>query len=234
MAERLLSTLPHVRVLNAYGPTECSDDVTHHEVTTADLKLPRLPVGAPIANADLYLLVREATGQWRAAEPQEAGELFVGGPAVGLGYANDEENTAAAFYRDPFDPSSPTGRLYRTGDAASFDGTVVRYLGRLDRQVKVAGVRMELDEIEAVLRRHDAIAACAVTLIDSGGRAGLAAHYVAARPVDAEELRSYLAAALPEAMVPRHLVERAALPLTPNGKTDHRALRAELSRATES
>ncbi|WP_051716147.1 amino acid adenylation domain-containing protein [Streptomyces bikiniensis] len=226
LAARTLAALPHVRLLNAYGPTECSDDVTHHEVTAADTGLPRLPVGRPIDNARLYLLVHEEDeGVWRSAEPGEAGELFVGGVVVGLGYVNDPDNNARAFFADPLDPGSPTGRLYRTGDLARFEEGVVLYLGRVDRQVKVAGVRMELDEIEAVLLRHPAVDRAAVTVPVVDGNPVLAAHYTARGPVTPGELRAHLAGSLPEAMVPRRLTELDALPLTPNGKTDHRALR---------
>lgn len=226
LAARTLAALPHVRLLNAYGPTECSDDVTHHEVSAADTTRSRLPVGGPVANARLYLLVREEDeGPWRAAEPGEAGELFVGGVVVGLGYVNDPGNNARAFFADPLDPDSPTGRLYRTGDLARFEEGVVLYLGRVDRQVKVAGVRMELDEIEAVLLRHPAVDHAAVTVPVVDGHPVLAAHYTVHGPVTPEELRAHLARSLPEAMVPRRLTELDALPLTPNGKTDHRALR---------
>ncbi|MGY4981791.1 amino acid adenylation domain-containing protein [Streptomyces sp. 900105755] len=225
LAARFLAAAPHIRLLNAYGPTECSDDITHHEVTAPDTGRPRLPVGAPVTGARLYLLVREDGGRWRAADPGEAGELFVGGVVVGLGYLNDPDNNAAAFFADPFDQDSPTGRLYRTGDLARFEDGVVHYLGRVDRQVKVAGVRMELDEIEVVLRRHPAVDECAVVVPVVDGRPELAAYYTLLDPVPAEELRTYLADSLPEAMVPRRLTELDALPLTQNGKTDHRALR---------
>ncbi|THA86176.1 amino acid adenylation domain-containing protein [Streptomyces sp. A0592] len=226
LAARALAALPHVRLLNAYGPTECSDDVTHHEVTAADTTRPRLPVGRPVDNARLYLLVRdEEEGPWRAADRGEAGDLFVGGVVVGLGYVNDPDNNARAFFTDPLDPDSPTGRLYRTGDLARFEDGVVLYLGRVDRQVKVAGVRMELDEIEAVLLRHPAVDRAAVTVPVVDGHPSLAAHYTVREPVTPEELRAHLAGALPEAMVPRRLTELDVLPLTPNGKTDHRALR---------
>ncbi|MFE7131541.1 AMP-binding protein [Streptomyces sp. NPDC057638] len=241
LAARALTALPHVRLLNAYGPTECSDDVTHHEVTAADTGLDRLPVGGPVDNARLYLLVHEAAGVneaagengeneaaggvWRSAEPGEAGELFVGGVVVGLGYVNDPDNNARAFFTDPLDPESPTGRLYRTGDLARFEDGTVLYLGRIDRQVKVAGVRMELDEIETVLLRHPAVDRAAVTVPVVDGNPALAAHYTVRGPVTPEELRAHLAGSLPEAMVPRLLTELDALPLTPNGKTDHRALR---------
>ncbi|MET7570023.1 amino acid adenylation domain-containing protein [Streptomyces sp. NPDC005492] len=225
LAARFLAAAPHVRLLNAYGPTECSDDITHHEVTARDTIHPRLPVGAPVRGARLYLLAPEDDGRWRAAGDGESGELFVGGVVVGLGYLNDPDNNAAAFFTDPFDPGSPTGRLYRTGDLARFEDGVVHYLGRVDRQVKVAGVRMELDEIEVVLRRHPAVDECAVVVPVVDGRPELAAYYTLFGPVPTEELKAHLADALPEAMVPRRLTELDALPLTQNGKTDHRALR---------
>ncbi|MGK5729160.1 amino acid adenylation domain-containing protein [Streptomyces sp. URMC 124] len=226
VAARVLDGLPHVAVINAYGPTECSDDVTHHLVTSADLARPRLPVGSPVLNTALYLLVHGADGTWRAAEPGESGELFVGGTGVGLGYLNDPATTDRAFFRDPFDPASATGRLYRTGDLARFDDGLVHYLGRGDRQVKVAGVRMELDEIEAVLRRHPAVDRCAVTVSGEGDLAELVGHYCPREPVRPEALEEALAAALPPAMVPRRWRQWDALPLTPNGKTDHRSLQA--------
>ncbi|MFX4290864.1 amino acid adenylation domain-containing protein [Streptomyces bohaiensis] len=227
LAARALAALPHARLVNAYGPTECSDDVTHHEVTAADTERPRLPVGSPVPGARLYLLVRETEedGPWRAAEPGEAGELFVGGVVVGLGYAQDPENNARAFHADPLDPGSPSGRLYRTGDLARFEGDVVLYLGRVDRQVKVAGVRMELDEIEAGLLRHPAVGAAAVTVTEIDGHPALRAHYTVRAPVTPDRLRAHLSGFLPEVMVPRQLVELPELPLTPNGKTDHGALR---------
>ncbi|MER6443757.1 amino acid adenylation domain-containing protein [Streptomyces venezuelae] len=222
LAGRIRAALPGAVVVNAYGPTECSDDVTHHVVTAADTTADRIPVGVPIAGTSLYLLTRAEDGRWRASEPGETGELFVGGICVGLGYANDEETTSRAFFRDPFDPDSPTGRLYRTGDLAEFSGGLAHYRGRSDRQVKVAGVRMELDEIESVLSRHPDIDRCAVVV--SGDE--LVAHFSTRTPVSAEDLRKAVEAALPTAMVPRHWREWEALPLTHNGKTDHRALLA--------
>ncbi|WP_406727094.1 amino acid adenylation domain-containing protein [Streptomyces sp. GD-15H] len=228
VAERAVAALPHAVLVNAYGPTECSDDVTHHVVTRSDLERTRLPVGAPVINTTLYLLLEDEEG-WRAAEPGESGELFVGGTGVGLGYLNDPETTARAFFRDPFDPASATGRLYRTGDLARFEEGVVHYLGRGDRQVKVAGVRMELDEIEAVLSRHPAVTKCAVTVSGDGERSQLVAHYSLREPVAPEELQNAVRAAVPPPMVPRRWREWDALPLTPNGKVDHRSLRAAVS-----
>ncbi|SNS43110.1 amino acid adenylation domain-containing protein [Actinomadura meyerae] len=171
LSRRWLEAVPHARLLNAYGPTECSDDVTHHTVTAGDLELLRLPIGTPIVNARLYVL-REDGGSWAACDIGETGELFVGGVVVGRGYLGNDERTREAFYRDPFDPESPTGRLYRTGDAVRLlpagaggeDRPTLQYLGRVDRQVKIAGVRMELGEIEAVLQRHPGVRAAAVVV----------------------------------------------------------------------
>jgi amino acid adenylation domain-containing protein len=225
VAQRVLRTLPHVSVVNAYGPTECSDDVTHHVVTAADLTGARLPVGTPVVNTALYVLVQEEeSGRWRAAEPGESGELFVGGTGVGLGYLNDPDTTDRAFFRDPFDAGSATGRLYRTGDLARVDSAVVYYLGRGDRQVKVAGVRMELGEIEVVLSRHPAVDQCAVVVAGEGERGELVAHYSVRTPVTATALQETLSSQLPAAMVPRRWQEWRALPLTHNGKIDHRSL----------
>ncbi|QKG20562.1 amino acid adenylation domain-containing protein [Actinomadura verrucosospora] len=172
LARRWLEAMPHARLLNAYGPTECSDDVTHHTVTAGDLDLLRLPIGTPVVNASLYVLREGGDGTWTACEVGETGELFVGGVAVGRGYLGDDARTREAFYRDPFEAASPTGRLYRTGDAVRLlpageggeDRPTLQYLGRVDRQVKIAGVRMELGEIEAVLQRHPGVRAAAVVV----------------------------------------------------------------------
>ncbi|MGP4023222.1 amino acid adenylation domain-containing protein [Actinomadura sp. 3N407] len=171
LSRRWLEAMPHTRLLNAYGPTECSDDVTHHTVTAGDLRLLRLPIGTPVVNARLYVLREEDDGTWAACDVGETGELFVGGAVVGRGYLGDGERTREAFYRDPFG-DSPTGRLYRTGDAVRLlpagaggeDRPTLQYLGRVDRQVKIAGVRMELGEIEAVLQRHPSVGAAAVVV----------------------------------------------------------------------
>jgi D-alanine--poly(phosphoribitol) ligase subunit 1 len=225
LAERALTLLPAVGLLNAYGPTECSDDVTHHRVTLADVARSRIPIGRPIYNAVLYILIPDETsGVWSAAERGEIGEIFVGGITVGRGYLGAPEITRGAFYSDPFDSESPTGRVYRTGDLGRVDDETVQYLGRVDRQVKVAGVRMELGEIEAILSRHPAIEECAVTLSDRDGRTLLVAHYVASSSVTQDQLDAYLRTVLPAGSIPRTWTQHSALPLTHNGKIDFRAL----------
>ncbi|MFF0022852.1 amino acid adenylation domain-containing protein [Streptomyces sp. NPDC005496] len=226
LAEQVLDTLPHVHLVNAYGPAECSDDVALHVVTRADLTRPRLPVGRPVANCTLHVLLPTGDGTWRPAEPGENGELFVGGTCVGRGYLNDPATTERAFFHDPFEPGSATGRIYRTGDLARVENALVHYLGRGDRQVKVGGVRMELGEIEAVLSRHPGVESCAVTVSDEGAVSELVAHYTLRTEVAQAELRQALSAALPPVMVPRRWRQWDALPLSRNGKTDYRSLTA--------
>jgi amino acid adenylation domain-containing protein len=236
LAARCLDSLPHVRLMNAYGPAECSDDVTHHVLSGNVADRRHLPIGGPVINTALYVLRWDDSG-WAACAPGEPGELFVGGHGVGRGYLADPGRTAEAFFADPFDPDSPTGRLYRTGDMARVAGDgILEYLGRADRQVKVAGVRIELAEIEAVLRQHPAIQACAVTLMArepavalvaretrlSGSRE-LAAYYVG-QPVSSRDLAHFLRERLPGQSVPRRWSRLDSLPVTPNGKVDYGAL----------
>ncbi|MEV7713987.1 amino acid adenylation domain-containing protein [Streptomyces sp. NPDC088270] len=242
LARRWHDTLPGIRLLNAYGPTECSDDVTHAELGPPAPGVRHLPIGSPIGNAELYVL-REENGQWHACAHGETGELFVGGLVVGRGYLGDPERTALAFFTDPF--SADGGRLYRTGDAVRVlpDGQL-EYLGRVDRQVKLGGVRMELAEIEAVLGGHPAVAACAVTVHTPDDTGALVARESAHTPVAAQPprlvayltasgeeptettLRTHLRDRLPAPMVPHTFVVLPRLPLTRNGKTDYKALPA--------
>ena len=224
LAERVHARLQGVRLLNAYGPTECSDDVTHYEVDRTEIFPTRIPVGRPIINAALYVLVNERA-EWRTADVGELGELFIGGTPVGPGYLGDPMQTTEAYYRDPFDRSSPTGRIYRTGDAALIDEGLVYFRGRLDKQVKISGVRMELGEIEAVLSRHPAVRRCAVEMDDSAGQHELVCCYVAeSGPVQDRDLIADLAGSLPEAFVPHRYMQFDMLPMTSNGKIDHATL----------
>jgi amino acid adenylation domain-containing protein len=222
LAAAVRQALPHAELLNAYGSAECSDDVSLHLVGPAGPAGPRLPVGVPIANAVLYLLVCQR-GRWRAALPGEPGELWVGGSPVGLGYLNDPGPTSAAFFADELDPGSASGRLYRTGDLAVFEDGVVYCLGRADRQVKIAGVRIELDEVEAVIARVTGLRQCAVVVEEHEGQVRLAAHYAGSARTESTELHARLRQALPEAMLPRRWIRHDVLPVNASGKIDRRA-----------
>jgi len=225
LCRRWLHAYPHTALMNGYGPTECSDDVTHHVITeppAADAT--QVPIGRPIANMRIYVLDQALTPMPIGVP----GELCVGGIGVGRGYLGDPVRTAEAFVADPF-AERPGARLYRTGDLARWraDGTL-EFLGRLDSQVKIRGLRIELGEIEAVLRREPSVHEAAVVVQAEGAAQRLVA-YVVARAgavLSAEALREHARRMLPAYMVPAAFVLLPALPLTPNGKVDRRALAA--------
>jgi amino acid adenylation domain-containing protein len=234
-----------IRLLNAYGPTECSDDVTHYEVRQSPAEhVVRMPIGRALANTRLYIL----DGEMGLAPLGVSGELYVGGDGVGRGYLNDARRTCVSFVPDPFG-AEPGARLYRTGDLCRFlAGGEIEFLGRIDDQVKVRGFRIELGEIESALSQHPEVAAAAVAVHDAGGAGDkrLVAYVVAAQREGADsasdsasdsagdvresgglsDLREHLRRQLPEYMVPQAFVLLDSLPLTPNGKLDRRALLA--------
>jgi amino acid adenylation domain-containing protein len=226
LARRWLSAYPAIPLVNAYGPSECSDDVTLHTLASPlPPEATAAPIGRPVANLTVRLLDRA-----RLPVPWGmAGEIAVGGVGVGRGYLHDPARTAAVFLPDPW-AVEPGTRLYASGDLGrqGSDG-VLEFLGRIDHQVKIRGFRIELPEIEAVLVRHLAVReAVVVVREDRPGEPRLAAYLVAAEGADLEpaEVKGFLRERLPAYMVPAALVVLPALPLTANGKVDRRALPA--------
>jgi amino acid adenylation domain-containing protein len=214
-----------VRVMNAYGPTECSDDVTHQVVPSAEEVEGEawVPIGRGLQNTELYV-VDEA---WRAVGIGVKGELWVGGDGVGRGYVGASTQTAERFVPDSY--SGRVGaRLYRTGDVVRWrESGVLEYLGRLDEQVKVRGYRIELGEVEAALRRHEGVRDSVVMAReDVPGEKRVVAYVVEQKQqlLTSEALRTYLKAHLPEYMIPEAFVILDALPRTANGKLDRIAL----------
>ncbi|MEO3746494.1 amino acid adenylation domain-containing protein [Plantactinospora sp. B5E13] len=227
---RLRRLFPDCRVVSLGGATEVSVDSVVYEVTDACDGWRSVPYGHPLANQTAYVV----DGFGGLAGVDQVGELVLGGVGVGWGYDGRAGFTAERFVPDPFGP--PGGRLYRTGDAARLrpDGDV-ELLGRLDQQVKIGGVRIELGEIQAVLREHPAVAdTVVVPRRAADGRARSLAGFVVARPgVDldglTDRLRGHLVERLPATMVPAQLTVLDALPVNVNGKVDRRALEAAVS-----
>src|SRR6185369_1370353 len=153
LCRQWLSALPGAQVINAYGPTECSDDVTHHKVAScAEAHAASVALGRPVSNMRIYILDE----MFSPVPPGVAGEICVGGVGVGRGYVEAPEKTAPSYIPDPFVGAGL--RLYRTGDVGRFGkGGEIEYLGRIDQQVKVRGYRVELGEIEAALNEHSAV-----------------------------------------------------------------------------
>jgi amino acid adenylation domain-containing protein len=221
-----LVAYPSTVVVNAYGPTEASDDVTQAEIRAPLPEgTPSVSIGRPIPNLECWVV----DASMRLVPLGVPGELCIGGVAVGDGYPGHPAKTAAAFVPDPFG-AAPGGVLYRTGDRVRWlpDGSL-EFLGRIDQQLKIRGFRIEAGEIETALRAHPAVSDCAVAVRERAGRTELAAWIVADDSADAAALREHLRARLPEHMVPATFVRRDALPITPAGKTDRRALAADNS-----
>ncbi|MFF2412036.1 amino acid adenylation domain-containing protein [Streptomyces sp. NPDC058092] len=208
-----------VPMVNAYGPTETSDDVTHHTLT-APATGDRVPVGRPIANTGIHIVGTDG----RHTPVGTYGEILVTGAAVGLGYLNDPERTAQSFAPNTLDAAS--GVLYRTGDIGRWlPGGVLDCAGRHDHQTKVRGHRIELSEVEGALARVPGVDHAVVLLRREGGRDLLTAWYTGTAEPRPELLRAELAQSLPRYMLPDAFERVDAFAVTRNGKVDRAALR---------
>ena len=226
LQERFMAAL-QAELYNLYGPTEAAVDVTFwHCRREANRR--SVPIGRPIANTRIHI-VDERLEPVAVGVP---GELLIGGVAVGRGYLNRPELTAAKFIPDPF-RDVPGARLYRTGDLARYrDDGAIEFLGRIDHQVKIRGFRIEPGEVEDALRSYPGVRDCVVLALEERGFKRLAAWVVfdGGRLPDAE-LRAWLKARLPEYMVPPLMTAVPALPLLPNGKLNRSALPAPAASA---
>ncbi|WP_234343511.1 non-ribosomal peptide synthetase, partial [Streptomyces sp. WM6372] len=229
LCERWFARYPEIPLVNAYGSTECSDDVSHAVITSEAYGAEqKVTIGTPIRNIRLYIL-NEAL---QPVPPGMPGDLYVSGVGVGQGYIGDATRTAAAFVADPFS-DEPGARMYRMGDYVRClpDGRL-EFVERRDHQVKIRGQRLELGEIEIALAEHALVGQTAVVVReDTPGDKRLAAYVVpgagiATEALDPAVLRGFVAERLPDYMVPSAFVALDALPLTPNGKLDRRALPA--------
>ncbi len=226
-ARAVLADRPPRRLLNGYGPTETTTFAAWYEIREAAEGRP-LPIGHPLGNTDLWVLDR-------AGQPLPVGvpgQLFIGGDGLARGYHARPALTAERFVPHALAAAvgRPGARLYATGDLVRrLAGGEVEYLGRIDRQVKLRGFRIEPGEIEVALSSHPGVAASAALVREDRPGDRRLVVYVAPRQapaLEAAELAAYLRGRLPEYMVPTVFVSLPALPLTPNGKVDRAALPA--------
>jgi amino acid adenylation domain-containing protein/non-ribosomal peptide synthase protein (TIGR01720 family) len=222
LLDQWFDAYPAIPVVNAYGPTEASDDITHHIMNEAPQSR-RVPVGIPLQNLTIYIVDR----YMNMCPVGMKGEICVAGVGVGRGYLFDPERTANVFMEDPFAPQ-PGIRLYKTGDLGSWrpDGSV-DFFGRIDYQVKIRGFRIELGEIENRLANHESVKEAVV--IDREGadsKKFLCAYVVPCQgeELDVEALKEFLGDQLPDYMIPSFFVILEQLPLNANGKVDRKAL----------
>ncbi|MEH6372967.1 amino acid adenylation domain-containing protein [Streptomyces sp. KLMMK] len=219
LANAVLAACPGTTVVNFYGPTENSVVSTAHVLRRLPEDATHVPLGRPFGASVCHVLRTDGT----PAAPGEEGELYVGGDGLALGYLGDPQLTAARFVSMP--AVEPDGPLYRTGDRVmrTADG-LLEYRGRLDRQVKLRGIRIEPDEVEARLRAHPAVGEAAVEAEEGA----LTAYVTAAepgRPLPLQDLRAYCAQWLPPQAVPV-LIPMGHFPVTSGGKVDRARLKA--------
>ncbi|MGA9520654.1 MAG: condensation domain-containing protein, partial [Myxococcaceae bacterium] len=219
LPERLVEQLDltRTRLVNSYGPTEATINAT------AQVTVPNQPVrlGRPLDRCTCYVL-DEAGAPVPVGVP---GELYVGGAGLGRGYRGRPDLTAERFLPDPFS-DSPGARMYRTGDRVRWnDDGSLSFLGRTDFQVKVRGIRIELEEVESALLRIPDVRQAAVIARKAVGQTRLDA-FLVVDGLSATAVRERLSAFVPEAMVPARFTLVEALPLTSSGKVDRKALTA--------
>ncbi len=237
---RVCEELPHIRLINGYGPTENTTFTCCHTITLDSLALGTVPIGKPIANTRVYLL----DANRKTVPPGVTGELYAAGDGLALGYLKAPELSAEKFIEHRLE-TGRTERLYRTGDLARFrsskaDGTI-EFLGRGDTQVKIRGYRIELAEIENALERSPLVRAAVVAVrtdwvstSDTPGDKRLAAYVVPVTAGDTTtlaaqlipQLRKHLQEQLPDYMQPAAIMLLESFPRTINGKVDRRALPA--------
>lgn len=222
LVKRWFANFPQIKMVNAYGPTEASDDITHHIMDRAP-DTEWIPIGKTIQNLTIYIV----DPSMNLCPIGVKGEICVAGIGVGRGYLNNEEKTREIIMEDPF--SNEKGvRLYKTGDLGCWnsDGSI-RFFGRKDHQVKIRGFRIELGEIENRLLGYEGIKEAVVIVKELGlENKFLCAFYTCKedKTVDLAKLKHHLSQTLPHYMIPDYFVELQSLPLTPNGKIDRKAL----------
>ncbi|CRK56742.1 Non-ribosomal peptide synthase [Alloactinosynnema sp. L-07] len=220
--------LPDMPLYNAYGPCECTDDVSIGLSAFGPDADTSTSIGRPLTNTSMYLLDADMVPTPLGV----AGALCVGGAGVGRGYLGDPRRTAAAFLPDPWS-AVPGARMYHTGDLARTTARGdVEFLGRSDTQIKIRGLRIEAGEVEAALRECADIADAAVK-VEHGVAGGFLVGYLVfgesdetrvLTPAEDERVRAALARRLPRHMIPTVLVQVPPLPRSGNGKTDYQAL----------
>ncbi len=213
--------LAHVRLLNAYGPTETTITCLVHEVDTG-APGPTIPIGRPLPGTEAYILDRDGN----PVPEGVIGELHIAGSRLALGYHGRPDLTRERFVEPP--SGIPARRLYRTGDMVSFvSGSkgLIAFHGRVDQQVKIRGFRVELSEVETALTAFGLREAAVASHADSAGSQNLTAYIVPQSIVfDEDALRIHMASRLPPHMLPNTYVRLPALPKTASGKLDRSAL----------
>lgn len=214
LVEKIKSMIPGITIYNGYGPSETTIFSTIANVTAQE----KITIGKPVHNTQIYILNKNG----KMVPKGIIGELYISGDGVGKGYMNKDEQTKASYLPNPFNPGTI---MYKVGDLGAFeDNKEITCYGRIDNQVKIRGLRIELPEIEKQMLSIYNISDCVVVKKEINGKDVLCAYYVENGPVDKNSLRIALHAKLPEYMVPQYFVKMDKMPYTPNGKIDRKVL----------
>jgi amino acid adenylation domain-containing protein len=218
LPEKISTFFTNAKVISLGGATEGTVWSNFYPVEEPTGGWRSIPYGRPIANNSFYIL----NEQLQPVPYGVAGELYIGGVGVARGYANDPVKTDNSFVADPF-TSQWGGRMYRTGDLGRMlPGGIMEFVGRKDSQVKIRGHRVELGEIESVIRQNKSISSVVVLL--SEDKQQLVSYVVPEKYYDRDTVIAQLKKKLPGYMIPAKWVELTSMPLTANGKMDTKSL----------
>ena len=212
---------PGAIFINGYGPTESTITLQRFFDHQSEVTRRAVPIGYPVAATEVYLLDEQDT---LLTDSYQIGEIVYKSEYLALGYLNNPEQTARVFTPDPV---APSGRVYRSGDFGRLLPTgEIEFTGRKDTQVKIQGLRVELVEVEHVLRSFAAIDDCLVIIKDdhSFGQKKMVAYYTSGEELSTFQLRKYLHQKLPGSFVPSSFVRLEEIPKTPSGKSNRKAL----------
>ncbi len=216
---KIYEMCPSIQMINCYGPTENGSYSTCYPIPrdTSNLANTVIPIGKPISNSSCFVVSKSG-----ALQPIGVpGELWVGGDGIARGYINRDDLTKEKFIKSPFGD----GLVYKTGDLVKYlpDGNIV-FLSRIDKQIKLRGFRIELEEIDANILKFAGVKQSVCALMEVNGQKAICAYITSDKQIDETALRSFLATILPDYMIPKYIMQLASLPLSISGKIDRSML----------
>lgn len=209
-----LKQISHAKIYNMYGPTETAVWSSVKDLTNTD----EITIGRPIINTQFYIL----DANLKPVQLGVSGDIYISGEGVSNGYLKNDELTNKSFILNPFIPNS---LMYKTGDTGIFnDNGEIICLGRTDSQVKIRGLRIELEEIESTIQKYPNIEKAIVIKQSINDREFISAYYIAKKAINLTKLKKYISQFLPRYMLPSYYIAISDIPYTPNGKIDKKAL----------
>ena len=213
---KVTKTCPNTQIINCYGPTENGSYSTCYSIKGNE-KDGIIPIGKPISNSTCYVV-----SKCGALQPIGVpGELWVGGDGVARGYINNPDLTDERFIKNPF----ANGNVYKTGDCVKWlpDGNLV-FLSRLDKQIKLRGFRIELEDIDNNILKYSGIKQSISILTEVNNQKAICSYIVSNTKINIKELKNFLESCLPDYMLPTYITQIENVPLTISGKLDRKAL----------